>query len=77
MAACSTSIGENAALIREKVCEGLEFMGLTLNKEENNKRAPGNREISTADSKNKIFIIPTNEEFVIANDTYKIVTDAK
>ena len=77
-ALCFTGgIGENAALIREKVCEGLEFMGLTLNKEENNKRAPGNREISTADSKNKIFIIPTNEEFVIANDTYKIVTDAK
>jgi acetate kinase len=77
-ALCFTGgIGENASLIREKVCEGLEFMGLTINKEENNKRAPGNREISTTDSKSKIFIIPTNEEYVIANDTYKIVNDAK
>ncbi len=77
-AICFTGgIGENAALIREKVCSGLEFMGLTLDETKNNTRSGDSRAISTDDSKSKIFVIPTNEEFVIANDTYKIVSELK
>ncbi len=73
-AICFTAgIGENASLIREKVCSNLEFMGIEIDKEKNNERVSGNREIQAKNSKTKIYIIPTNEEFVIANDTYKLV----
>jgi len=72
-AICFTAgIGENANIIREKVCSGLEFMGVKIDKEKNEKRIDGNREINHNDSKTKIFIIPTNEELVIAKDTYEL-----
>ncbi len=73
-AICFTAgIGENAALIREKVCSNLEFMGIEIDKDKNNERISGNREIQSKNSKVKIYIIPTNEEYVIAYDTYKLV----
>jgi acetate kinase len=73
-ALCFTGgIGENAALIREKVCAGLDYMGLNIDPTKNNKRAGEARDISTNGSRGRIFVIPTNEEYVIANDTYKIV----
>ncbi len=72
-AICFTAgIGENANIIREKVCSGLEFMGVKIDKEKNEKRTDGNREINKEDSQTKIFIIPTNEELVIAKDTYEL-----
>ncbi len=73
-ALCFTGgIGENAALIREKVCAGLDYMGLNIDPVKNNKRSGEARDISTNGSTGRIFVIPTNEEYVIANDTYKIV----
>ena len=73
-AICFTAgIGENSDLIREKVCHGLEFMGIELDVEKNKVRELGNREISKKDSRTKIYIIPTNEELVIAKDTYNLV----
>jgi len=75
-AICFTAgVGENASIIREKVCENLDFMGIILDKEKNERKQTGKREINTNKSKVKIFIIPTNEEFVIANDTYNLVKD--
>ena len=72
-AICFTAgIGENSDLIREKVCHGLEFMGIELDLDRNRVRELGNREISKKDSRTKIYIIPTNEELVIAKDTYKL-----
>uniref|UniRef100_UPI0040473FF9 acetate/propionate family kinase n=1 Tax=Aliarcobacter sp. TaxID=2321116 RepID=UPI0040473FF9 len=72
-AICFTAgIGENSDLIREKVCNGLEFMGIEIDKEENSIRKSGNREINKKSSKTKIYIIPTNEELVIAKDTYTL-----
>jgi acetate kinase len=72
-AICFTAgIGENSDLIREKVCENLEFMGIEIDKEANKIRKSGIREIQKESSKTKIFIIPTNEELVIARDTYNI-----
>jgi acetate kinase len=72
-AICFTAgIGENSDLIREKVCDGLSFMGIELDIEKNKIRESGNREINTKTSKTKIYIIPTNEELVIAKDTYKL-----
>ncbi|MFY4845282.1 acetate/propionate family kinase, partial [Aliarcobacter butzleri] len=73
-AICFTAgIGENSDLIREKVCEGLEFMGIELDVEKNKIREKGIREISKKSSKTRVFVIPTNEELVIAQDTYKLV----
>ncbi|AXH11596.1 acetate/propionate family kinase [Halarcobacter bivalviorum] len=73
-ALCFTGgIGENAAIIREKVCAGLDYMGLNIDPVKNNKRSGEARDISTNGSAGRIFVIPTNEEYVIANDTYKIV----
>ena len=73
-AICFTAgMGENSPLLREKACSGLEFMGIELDKSKNDSLSNGNREISKKDSKTKIYIIPTNEEFVIAQDTYKLI----
>ncbi|MGB6328100.1 MAG: acetate kinase [Halarcobacter sp.] len=73
-AICFTAgIGENADLIRERVCSGLEFMGIEIDNEKNIIRNNKNRVISKDSSKVKIYIIPTNEEYVIAHDTYELV----
>ncbi|MCB9097418.1 acetate/propionate family kinase [Arcobacter aquimarinus] len=75
-ALCFTGgIGENAALIREKVCAGLDSMGLVIDPVKNNRRSRDARDIATNGSASRIFVIPTNEEFVIANDTFKIVSE--
>ncbi len=49
-------------------------MGLVIDPVKNNKRSSKARDIATNASASRIFVIPTNEEFVIANDTYKIVS---
>ena len=67
-------IGENAAGIRERVIEGLEFIGAKIDKVVNSVRQKGNVKLSAEDSKVLIYKIPTNEELVIARDTYRIVT---
>lgn len=67
-------IGENAAGIRERVVEGLAFAGAKIDKEVNSVRKKGNVKLSTDDSKILIYKIATNEELVIARDTYRIVT---
>jgi len=77
-ALCFTGgIGENASLIREKVCAGLDSMGLVIDPVKNNKRSSVPRDISTNASTARIFVIPTQEEYVIANDTYNIVSKSK
>ena len=67
-------IGENSPAIRERICGGLEWMGLTLDKPLNNKMANGSEgEISVKDSRLKAYVIPTNEELLIARDTVRCV----
>ncbi len=74
-ALCFTGgIGENSALIREIVCTGLDGMGLVLDPIKNNRKRNDSRDIATNSSAARIFVIPTNEEYVIANDTYEVVT---
>ncbi len=73
-AICFTAgIGENSSLIRERVCNNLNFMGVELDNEKNEIKTHVSREISKNTSKTKIFVIPTNEELVIAKDTYNLV----
>ncbi len=68
-------IGENSALVRRKSVEGLEFLGLKID-EKKNKETKGTRaDISAGDDKGRVLVIPTNEELVIARDTYRIVSE--
>ena len=67
----TAGVGENDIGTRAKVCEGLEFLGVKLDADRNNVRGKAT-EISAADSKVKVFLIPTNEELVIARDTNRL-----
>lgn len=65
-------IGENGHDVREKVCEGLEFLGVDFDKEINKGKRGVDLIISKPNSKVKVMITTTDEEFVIANDTYAL-----
>jgi len=65
-------IGENQINIRKKICENLEWMGLKIDIEKNNIKGEDVK-ISTDDSKVAVYILPTNEELVIARDTKALV----
>ena len=67
----TAGIGENSAFLRKKICERLQFMGIKIN-DENNKKRSQFIEISANDSKIKVYVIPTNEELVIAQDTFNL-----
>ncbi len=70
-------IGENSPLIRERICAGLECFGLDLNYEQNQRVRFGKTgKISEGESKLDAFVIPTNEELLIARDTYRVIENA-
>jgi len=64
-------IGENQISVRRNICSHLGFMGINLDEEKNNIKSE-EREISDSSSKVKVFIIPTDEEMVIARDTLNL-----
>ncbi len=68
----TAGVGENQVLLRKQVLEALSYLGMTINEEANNTRRT-EIEISGADSAIKAYVIPTNEELVIARDTKQIV----
>jgi len=72
----TAGIGENTALIRETALDGMEYFGVDFNRELNNKTrgSSGITKLSTDKSKVQIYMIPTNEELVIARDTEEIVS---
>jgi acetate kinase len=70
----TAGLGENSASCREAICERLSYMGVHIDKELNSSARGKQMEISTADSKVKVFVIPTNEELVIARDTKTLVS---
>ncbi|MBE6531778.1 MAG: acetate kinase [Ruminococcaceae bacterium] len=67
----TAGIGENSTILRELVCENMEFLGIELDRDVNAKtlRQSDNVRISTESSKTAVYVIPTNEELVIARDT--------
>lgn len=67
----TAGIGENSPLLRQKVCENLAYLGIKLDLKTNDMKGQ-TKEISTSDSKVKVWVIPTDEELVIAEDTYKL-----
>ncbi len=70
-------VGENQADCRETVLSGLEFMGVELDKEKNAVTRGEEAILSTPNSKVKVLLIPTDEELMIASDTYDIVKGLK
>lgn len=69
----TAGLGENSPPARKQVCEGLEFLGIEIDDEKNNTRGK-EAEISKDGSKVKVFVIPTNEEVMIARDTKKLTS---
>jgi len=69
----TAGVGENGIGNREAICADMEGLGIVLDKERNNVRGK-DTVISADDSKVKLLLIPTNEELMIARDTYEIVT---
>lgn len=65
-------IGENDTSLREKVCEGLGFLGIEIDKQLNDK-ARGGAEMKVSSGKTEVWVIPTNEELLIARDTRDLV----
>lgn len=68
-------IGENAPEIRAQICEGLEWAGLRLDDSKNNQIAACEGQISTNESRLHAFVIPTDEELLIARDTVRCTLD--
>ncbi len=66
-------VGENSSELRETVCSGLEFMGVKFDREANRGVRGVDKILSAPDSKVKVAVIATNEELVIATDTYNLV----
>lgn len=73
----TAGVGENASLLREKVLSNLTFLGIELDKEANKVRSGDPRRISGNGSKVEVLVVPTNEELVIARDTYRIVNEGQ
>ncbi|MFC1771409.1 acetate kinase [Candidatus Margulisiibacteriota bacterium] len=69
--------GENGPIVRQKALEGMEDLGIIIDKELNFKtyRKKGETEFSTPESKIKVFMIPTNEELVFVEDVVAILQD--
>ena len=67
----TAGIGENSAWVREKCCEGLEFLGAKIDKELNK---TSEEIISTTDSSTTVLVVPTNEELMIAKETMAIIS---
>jgi acetate kinase len=68
----TAGVGENSGATRKAICDYFGYLGVTIDDEANKKRGEDVM-ISTPDSKVKVYVIPTNEELVIARDTRDIV----
>lgn len=68
-------IGENAFDLREKVCEDMDFFGIKLDKSVNDGLRGKLAKISAPDSKVEVWVVPTNEELLIARDTLALISE--
>ncbi len=69
----TAGVGENSVSMRAAICDGLGYLGVKIDPEKNKLRG-SEIEISTPDSAVRVFIIPTNEELMIARDTLDLVS---
>jgi acetate kinase len=70
-------IGENAVFVREKTCEGLEFLGITVDPGRNAQGSGKETLISVEGGRARVYVIPTDEELVIAEETVRLVNSAR
>ena len=68
-------IGENSIILRGKVCENMSYFGIDIDKDLNEKTNRGQGKISTPSAKTDVWIIPTNEELLIARDTLQAISE--
>ena len=73
--AFTAGVGENSPLVRKMVCENLSCLGVEIDEEKNNVRGK-QAEISADNSKVKVYVIPTDEELMIARDTLELIKNA-
>ena len=71
----TAGIGENSPTVRERSCRDMENLGIVLDKEKNLNTIAREGIISHENSPIKVLVIPTNEELLIASETYKILTN--
>jgi len=69
-------IGENSPAIRKRICTGLEWLGVSIDDTLNASAVGKELEITTSGGKLRVFVIPTNEELLIARDTVRSIKDA-
>ena len=69
----TAGIGENEPEIRLMICDNMDYLGIKIDPQKNNFKAQ-EREISTSDSRVKVWVIPTNEELVIARETARLIS---
>ena len=72
----TAGLGENSATMRQVICDYLRYLGIELDSYNNSQRGKA-IEITTRQSRVQVFVIPTNEELVIARDTKELVEAAK
>ena len=69
----TAGLGENDVALRERVCANMDFFGIAIDAEKNNVRGEA-RNISAADARVQTFVIPTDEEYMIALDTAALIS---
>jgi acetate kinase len=71
----TAGVGENSVEIRERVCRGLDVLGIEVDPERNRDRGDGPRAIHVDGSPVKVLVIPTNEELEIAEQTLRCIQE--
>lgn len=71
----TAGIGENRALLREKICDNMEYFGISIDRELNAETVlqSNDVDISAPNARTRVFVIPTNEELLIARDTANLI----
>jgi acetate kinase len=69
-------IGENSPAVRARICADLEWLGITLDPAANEATVGGEGRIDASGSRLELWVIPTDEELLIARDTWRVVTGA-
>jgi acetate kinase len=68
----TAGVGENARELRARVCDGLECLGLTLDREANDTEQP-DADVSTPDSASRVLILRTREDIMLARETLRLL----
>lgn len=69
----TAGIGENSSYMRKLVCTDMDYFGIDIDEEKNQIRSKAIREINKTDSKAKVLVVPTDEEYEIANQVYQLL----